>query len=92
MQIVQVFKTDDGQTFATRADARRHEIEVESLANLFAILKTSINTGRPESVIRHLLLENSAVSAVLAMYRKKQPIEANVITLKQENANVRKAA
>lgn len=86
MKIVQVFKTDDGKTFESRIDARKHEVTVEALAKLNEILKVSLATGRPESVLRQLLMENSEVSAVLATYRKKQPAQPNVITVKKEAA------
>lgn len=73
MQTIQMFKTADGKTFDDRNVARRHEITLEALEKFQHILKESIATGRPDSILRQILMEESAVSGVLQTFRKKQP-------------------
>lgn len=73
MKVVSVYQTDDGKTFETKEEARNHEVDMETLAKLRIALASSIQTGRVESVIKHLLVEAVAVGNILASYRKQQP-------------------
>jgi len=75
MKIVSLFRTDDGKTFENKNDARRHEIELEALKKLGELLKTSLQTMRPDSVLKQILMESNEITAILSTYRKKQPIE-----------------
>ena len=84
MKIVQVFKTDDGRTFDNRLEARKHEVGLETLQKLANLLKDSIQTGRPDSILRQILMENSAMSEILASYRKRLPKDENIIAVKKE--------
>jgi len=84
MKIVQMFKTADGKTFDDRNKARQHEVDLEANEKLWNLLKVSFNTGRPEAVMRHILMENAEMSAILATYRKKSPKDAskeNVVSM-----------
>lgn len=73
MKIVSKYETEDGKMFDTREAARGHEVDLETLNNLQKLLHTSIQTGRIDSVLRHLLVESSAIAAILSTHRKKLP-------------------
>ena len=53
--------------------AKQHENEVVAARELLATLKISLNTGRPESVIRQLLMDEENIRAILLRYRKRLP-------------------
>jgi dihydropteroate synthase len=73
MKTLQVYETSDGKRFEDKTAAKRHETELEALELLRSILDTSIKTGRPESILRHVLLEAADVMEVLRTYQRKQP-------------------
>jgi len=73
MRIVQVYETDDGKTFGNRTLARQHEVTVEALNKLVELLASSVRTGRPDAILRQLLVEAPEVSTILMSYRKKFP-------------------
>lgn len=80
MKVVSLFQTDDGKTFETKEEARQHEIEVEAVNKLKTVLASSINTGRVEAVLKHLVVEYAVVRAILSNYglrlpRKKDSVE-----------------
>lgn len=76
MKIVSMFETADGKQFSSRDEARKHEVEIETMKKLSVLLESSIRTGRPDSVLRHMMLESLEIMAILGSHRKKMPREA----------------
>ena len=73
-KIVKVcFVTSDKQEHSTKEAAKEHEAKLSALKSLADILNSSICTGRIDAVLRHLLLENERVGAVLRLYKKRLP-------------------
>jgi hypothetical protein len=75
MKIIEVkrWKTSDGKEHASKDDAKSHEAELTAIKDLTQLLETSIKTGRPESILKHLLVESEAVRNILKRHavRKK---------------------
>lgn len=67
------FRTSDNQEFDNEAEAKNHETQIGALKDLSDLLRTSMNTGRMEAVLKHLLLEQDAVRKILYKYHQKQP-------------------
>ena len=72
LQVVK-FETRDGKIFDCKAEAQGHEAVLDSLTKFAELLKTSIQTGRPEAIIRHLISEHAAVISILKCHAKKLP-------------------
>ncbi len=70
---VKKFQTKDGKIFDCAAEAKQHEAILDSTAKLTDILKVSLATGRPESIVRQILMEYGAVGAVLKCHAKRLP-------------------
>jgi adenine-specific DNA methylase len=80
MKVVSVYQTADGKQFANKEDARRHEVECETLDKLRNLLKTSIDSaycqrGNIDNVLRNILLESAEVRNILLSYGKRMPKE-----------------
>lgn len=73
MKLVSVYQTDDGKNFATKDEAKTHEAECAAIKELGNILSASLRTGRPESIVREIILESVAVMAALTRHRKRLP-------------------
>jgi hypothetical protein len=80
MKVVSVYQTVDGKQFASKDDARRHEVEHETLEKLRKLLDASINSaycrqGNIDNVLRLILMESAEVRNILLSYSKKSPKE-----------------
>ena len=75
MNIVRVskYQTSDGKLFDDDVQARHHENTLEASKELEAILKPSINTGRLDAILKHLLYDEENVRAILLRYHKRLP-------------------
>ena len=73
MQTIQLFKTDDGQTFTNIMDARQHEVDLETMVSLKSVLADSILTGRVDSVLLQVLCEAEEVKQILIRHKKRSP-------------------
>lgn len=73
IQRVSKFQTDDGTLFDDETSAKQHQVRLDALAELTLVLKSSVGTGRVESVIRHLLEEEEAVRKILLRYSRRFP-------------------
>lgn len=75
-----VYESRDGKTFADESEARIHEHKLDALEQLTALLCISIKTGRPESVLREMLEEDTAskARAILAKLCQRFPRESQV--------------
>jgi hypothetical protein len=78
MKIIKQFQTEDGKVFESQSLARTHEVEVETLAQLRALLKTSIDSslcrqGNIDNVLKNILMEPVLLIDILQSYRKKLP-------------------
>ena len=71
IQKVSKFKTSDGQLFDNQTAARQHEAGLDAMTKLRETLNGTLQTGRPDAVLKHLLAEADAVCKVLQSYRKK---------------------
>jgi len=67
------FRTSDNQEFLTEAEAKAHETQTETLKELGDLLRTSMNTGRMEGVLRHILVEHEQMRKILHKFNQKQP-------------------
>jgi len=67
------YQTGDGKEFNTEVEARQHEIEQDAYKELNVLLRSSLGTGRPDSVLRHILAEQQAVRAILVKFQQRQP-------------------
>jgi hypothetical protein len=67
------FRTSDNQEFDTEAEAKAHETQNDALKELGDLLRTTMNTGRMDAVLRHILVDNDAVRKILSKYQKRQP-------------------
>ena len=79
MKRVTKWMTDDGKLFDDESLARQHENMESTFLKLMTLLAVSTRTGRPESVLREILVESSKVSDILAAYRRKLPAKKNVV-------------
>lgn len=75
MKRVSKFQTEDGTLFDNEADAKLYELKMSTLKKLGHVLLSSMRTGRPDAVIRHILEEHGAVGKLLTEYRKRLPRE-----------------
>lgn len=73
MEKVTRWKTSDGNEHETREEAKTHEAMLEAIAKLRELLRTSVRTGRVDSVLREMLVEVPQVTAILSTYRKRLP-------------------
>ena len=65
MKLVKVYQTADGKTFDNRRDAANHETKIEIEKKLREVLRISLSTGRPESVLKEIIEEAVAVRGIL---------------------------
>lgn len=84
MQALTVFQTADGKQFTNRVEARKHEVELETLASLRTLLKSSIDSamthrGNVDNVLRHIMMEHAEVRKILTAMNKKTPKEAAIV-------------
>lgn len=73
IKMIQKFQTSDGKFYDDKELAILHENEVQALAEMGRILSASIQTGRPESILRQILMEAPMVQAILRGYVKRLP-------------------
>jgi hypothetical protein len=78
MKCVPFYVTADGKQFTEKSEAKKHEIDLQTLVELRSTLQASINSamtrsGNIDNVLKHILLESAAISTVLANYKRKQP-------------------
>ena len=73
IKMIQKYQTSDGKFHDDKEIAILHENEVQSLAELGRILSVSVRTGRPESILRQILMEAPMVNAILRGYIKRLP-------------------
>jgi hypothetical protein len=67
------YRTSDNQEFLNEAEAKAHETQIETLKELGDLLRTSMQTGRMEAVLKHMLLEQDTVRKILYKFHQKQP-------------------
>lgn len=70
MKKITLYKTEDGKTFESMKEAFAHERDVKAEQSIREILNDAIRTGRVESVIKQMLVENVALRNVLGKYHK----------------------
>lgn len=92
MKVVQVFQTEDGKNFNDRTEARRHEVTIEAFNALKALLASSMATGRPEAVLKQMLIVSGEVQPILASFRKKWPKDAAKVESFPEQKQEKEAA
>jgi len=78
MKVISVFQTADGKQFASKAEAQRHEAELETLAGLRTLLQNAINSeltrrGNIDNVLRNIIMEAGAIRNLLQTHSKKMP-------------------
>ena len=77
MPITQVckFRTDDGQEFDTKNEARAHEVFRESKMDLIEILSPAYRADRADAVITSMLMLHNAeaVRDLLNRHLRRQP-------------------
>lgn len=73
IKAIRVYQTSDGKNFNNQKEAKEHENVLESMEQLRYILRTSLSTGRSESVLKQILLEQTAIREVLVRYNKRKP-------------------
>lgn len=73
---VSKFQTSDDKLFDVEADAKAHENRVVAIYELTTLLQVSIQTGRMDAVLRHIIEENEAVRSILSRYHKRHPRQA----------------
>jgi len=73
MKIVSRYETADGATFEDKDEAKKHEAELEAITSLNALLNTSLQTGRPASILKHVLLESEEIVKIITKYHKRLP-------------------
>lgn len=73
MRLVRVYETDDGKQFDSRKDATIHELQISAQKKLSDLLKVSLKTGRPESVIKEMVEEAPAVRDILLQMMIRMP-------------------
>jgi hypothetical protein len=78
MKTVQLYVTCDGQQFTTKEDARKHEVEVETMNHLRLLLKSAIDScmtrqGNIDNVLKNILEEHCTIRSILLSYCKKTP-------------------
>lgn len=78
------FRTSDGRTFDSEDDAKQYESVEGTLKELLNVLAVSAKTGRVESVLRELIVEETTIRQILARHHKR--------TTKRKPAEVRVAA
>jgi len=79
MSITQVckFRTDDGQEFDTKNEARAHEVFRESKINLIEILNPAYRADRSDAVLTSMLHNAEAVRDLLNRHLRRQPRKTN---------------
>lgn len=73
MKLVRVYETEDGQQFNDRKEATIHELKMGAEKKLLDLLKISVRTGRPESVVKEMVEEATAVREILLQMIVKMP-------------------
>jgi dsDNA-binding SOS-regulon protein len=78
MKIMMVYQTADGKTFEDKEEAKRHELELDTINKLRSLLAASINSelvrrGNIDNVLRQMLLEHAEVRNILQSYNRKMP-------------------
>ena len=73
MKKISKYRTADGKEFDNQADAKVHENEIVALQGLFAVLKTSLTTGRADGILKHILYEEEQIREILLAYRRRLP-------------------
>jgi len=75
IQRISKIKASDGKLFDSDDElaARQYDNEIVTLAELKELLRTSVATGRVESVLKHIVLEQQAIRAILLKNHQRQP-------------------
>jgi hypothetical protein len=68
---VSKFQTSDGHLFDDEVAAKQHDLEVETYNALYNVLKNSVNTGRLEAVLKHLMVVEEPVREILVRYHRR---------------------
>ena len=71
-----VFETADGQRFNSKAKAKVHEVDLETLDQLECLFDVSVKTGRPKAILRHMLVHPTETANILRRYQRRQPKSA----------------
>ncbi len=68
---VSKFQTSDGKIFDTSEEAKQHESIQVAVTRLTDVLKASLATGRPESIVRQIIMEHIQIGSILKTHSKK---------------------
>jgi len=75
MKTVRKYVTEDGRSFDSAAEAKRHEQAMKVVAQLTVLLQSSLTTMRKDAILLHMVDEAASIIDVLKTVKKKRPLQ-----------------